>query len=464
MKRFIDLSLNMDINSAIVDIFEGIGNIFHMPRLHDVEQNQAEIIHMMNGTSRQIKFLQKDALTTNYEIELLFDLMINETTEFHTAVDELNVKIEDLAQSELLESYTEESINNLEVLINALPFVLNNKISPSLMAPTEAEKIFTMATEYAKSRGLQLIVSNPMELYKLNVSAFTTNSSWIIDLHIPMVNMEKAFLLKKFINVPFIMESHMPALQLDIGTNKNILVGLKPGLEQDYRYFLAESSDCKSYTSVRNLSLCSVRAARGIEGTCLPALLAESHVEPVCYLQEYRDLVWGPTIIGNSHLVFFVNEETELFISYPNSTYEHEVVKRGRYMTTKTPGLDMFSDNWEYNVPMVSSLGTFEVKQVEIANDLVNTSWIRKRPLSNSMVSMIKKHVHDVINKREEIVINQEEYVNETTNFNSGIKEVRVRTKVNRNEILSSVGVGIGGLCAIILIGQFIYKKFRCLV
>ena len=460
MKREINLDVNLDFN--IVDIFDGIGNIFNMPRLRDLQQNQMEIIQRINGTSRQIQFLQKEALDTNYEITMLFELMANESTDLHLAVDELNDKVEDLAKSELLETYTQESIDQLDILINALPFLLNNKISPSLMNPTEAEKIFDLALEYAESRGLQLVITNPMELYKLNVSAFTYERSWILDLHIPIVNKDKAFQLKKFINVPFTMDSDGPALQLDIGTEKNVLVGLKPGLEQDYRYFLAHHSDCESFTSLTNLYLCSVRAARGIEGTCLPALLAKSPVEPVCFIETFRDLVWGPTIVGNSHLVMFLNKETEIFMSYPNTSYQHTVIPRGRYITPKTPGLDIFTDDWEYNVPMVSSLGRFEIQPVEISYNLVNTSWTQKeKPLSKSMVSMIRKHVNDVIKKRDVIKKNQEEYQNETSTFDNRIKEVPIRTKVERNEILSSVGVGIAGLCAVILISKFIVKKFK---
>ena len=52
MKREINLDVNLDFN--IVDIFDGIGNIFNMPRLRDLQQNQMEIIQRINRTKMSV--------------------------------------------------------------------------------------------------------------------------------------------------------------------------------------------------------------------------------------------------------------------------------------------------------------------------------------------------------------------------------------------------------------------------
>ena len=463
VRRDVNWNLNFDVTEAIAEIFEGIGNIFNSPRLYDLQQNQQEIIKMVNGTAAQIKFLQQDNLDLSHQVESVFEAMYNVSNNILAEMDDVNRKIEDLAKIELFESIVDESIDNLQLLINALPYLLRNRIPPSLLNPKEAEDIFMLAEEYATNHGLRLVISNPMELYNLNVSVFTTQDNWMVDLHIPMINEKNAFSLKRFINVPFTMQSEQHALQLDLATNdEDILVGLKPGLEQDYRYFFADQSDCQTFTSSQKLSLCSVRTNRGIEKTCLPALLSESPIEPVCYFTNYYDSVWGPKIFGNHKLIVYVDKETELFLRYPNSSYDHFIIPRGRYITETTPGLVIYSNKWDYEVPAISSLGLFQIRQVKIEDDLVNANWTNEvQPLSRSMLSLIEDHVKEVIEKRKEAQNNQEEFQNITSEFDNGIKQVVVQDRVQRNEILSSVGVGVGGMCLLLLVAKFVFKIFK---
>ena len=74
-----------------------------------------------------LKFVQQEQIDINQDVGTLFKLIANYSEELYADLNKLDGKLEDLAKINLVGAVVEDSIDNLEVLINAVPFLLNNR-------------------------------------------------------------------------------------------------------------------------------------------------------------------------------------------------------------------------------------------------------------------------------------------------------------------------------------------------
>ena len=127
VKRDMNIDLEVDVVATVNAIFAGISNLFHAPQLNRLKHNQESIIKVINCTTKMLKFVQREQIDINHDVGTLFKLISNYSEELYEDLNKLNGKVEDLAKINLVGAIVEDSIDNLEVLINAVPFLLNNR-------------------------------------------------------------------------------------------------------------------------------------------------------------------------------------------------------------------------------------------------------------------------------------------------------------------------------------------------
>ena len=467
MKRDLNWNLNLDLTQAVSAIFAGLNNLVHAPSLKKLQQQQKylenrenNIVKVVNGTIKLLRFLNKEELATQYKVKILSENSLKLKDDLY----DLNVKLEDHMYADLTKDYVDFAIDILEDITKSIGDFARGEIPAALLHPDEAKRFFLQAQHHAQKTGKILLMSNPLEIYNTPISVHARNDYWFMVISFPYVHPSKAFDLRTFHNVPFFGSSSQQ-MPLQLNMPDEVMIAMKDGLEEDTEYFMVSKNPkiCKKYGP--KITLCrGVKVHRGTNKTCIPALISQSEIViPSCTLKEFCEKTWGPYQISNE-LVMFFDENTELYLMYPNATKGiNKKVKKGRYHLEAVNGLTVKAGNWHFDVPLQNELMMDEKLEVNITNSFFNFDLLAEKPTFNHShyvkVDDFEQEKEDWINGQNETFIDEvQEDLDYDNDYNSGFEDFEDSEIVT----YSTLGIAVLALVIASVTACFVLKAKFC--
>ena len=293
-KRGINFDIEFDVNKALKTVVDGVVSIFSSPRSLDKIQKSVDKVAFR--TSRlESKF-------TNFTTHI--DEIIHWMEEdFSENVDEVHM----IASINSALSLANEGI--LELLNSITPLV-QGKLTHNLLDPLQSQSLIDRTQRLADTLGLQVIVDQPVDILKCDVTTFATNTSWYALLSIPLVFRAEVMNAKQFINIPWIYNGQSVQWSFVDG-----IVATQPGLFPDIKnVFVPMNSLDRVCERFNNNFLCHKRINHF--PTCQVSLLFN-------YTQHCSLKVAAPKVrysFGSFNFLFF-QKPTDSLVQCPGKTF-----------------------------------------------------------------------------------------------------------------------------------------------
>jgi len=167
-----------------------------------------------------------------------------------------------------------------EKLIDAITAAQYQRLSPNLLTGEELQILFTGIENIAKRENCLLFISQPSDLFQVEVSFYYQKNTESVHLflHVPLVKHKDQLVLKEYVPFPLAQSFELNATVLpDVGDVKYIAVGndgiLQASAKGRYRTFTeAELSTC---STLGDLYLCPGRNTlkKKLSETCIGSLI-----------------------------------------------------------------------------------------------------------------------------------------------------------------------------------------------
>ena len=213
-KRGINFDIEFDVNKALNTVIDGVVSIFSSPRSLDKIQKSVDKVAF-----RTSRLESKFANFTTHIDEIIYWMEID----FSEDVDEIHM----IASINSALSLANEGI--LELLNSITPLV-QGKLTHNLLDPLQSQSLIDRTQRLADKYGLQVIVDQPVDILKCDVTTFATKTSWYALLSIPLVVRAEAMDAKQFINIPWIYNGQSVQWSFADG-----IVATQPGLFPDIK-------------------------------------------------------------------------------------------------------------------------------------------------------------------------------------------------------------------------------------
>ena len=92
------------------------------------------------------------------------------------------------AMYHLLTIVLEEAESELDALSSNINSIVRGVLSSYVLSPDECIKVHKRVQKAAASMGLQSVITNPLQLLTAEASTFASNTSFIVVLHIHLVD------------------------------------------------------------------------------------------------------------------------------------------------------------------------------------------------------------------------------------------------------------------------------------
>ena len=144
----------------------------------------------------------------------------------------------------------------------------NKRISVDLLTPDTLKQLFKHLQDQADKQGLELLISQPSDLFQIDTSYLHRNKTIMLVLHVPMVADDKKLNLLQFIPFP---------LSQSLGANTTVT----PKVEKDiipvgkhHQYKILGKTDLAACTKLGQNFICKVRSVlhTDIKDSCLGAI------------------------------------------------------------------------------------------------------------------------------------------------------------------------------------------------
>lgn len=228
----------------------------------------------------------------------------------------------------LLQSHCSNAINNAEQvyerLLRIVESVSKNRLSPALLKKNALLDFHKQLKKSAEELGFEMHGTKPMDLYKLEASAYLRNKyTLVIVIDVPMMRKEDLIPLHKFVPFPLSISMAMKAtLTPNLGEKDLIAVAWKSG-EKIFK--VLSSSDLLNCKNMDTTYICpeSNHFETNMEESCLGSLFIQSHegVMRNCefYINNHKEHVFA---LSSQEFLIYSQDTYRTSVECEDTSYE----------------------------------------------------------------------------------------------------------------------------------------------
>ena len=119
--------------------------------------------------------------------------------------------------------------------------VVKGELTTYIVSPEECVTIHKTIQTTAASMGLKPVITNPLQLLSMPASTFATNTSFIVVIHVQLVDLNLKFDTYQILSLPFMANNI--TYEFDIRADT---IALQPGLASHAKHMLASKEELAS--------------------------------------------------------------------------------------------------------------------------------------------------------------------------------------------------------------------------
>ena len=370
-----------DMVTGVFDSFiDGVLSVFHLTSNRHMEaslQNLQYHEKKMNGKFIQFEKNITRALETISHRGLNFD-------RFSATLHLLTLVLDE----------AEYEIDQLSANING---IVRGELSSYVLSTAECVNVHKKVVKAAAAMGLESVYTNPLQLLSAQASTFTTNTSFVIVLHIHLVDPKAKFQAYTILTLPF-LAGDSTAHQFDI---KATTIAVQPGLASKAKHMLiSEKQETELCSKFAQIMVCHV-PVRTHQSCPMSLFRHQDHqcnTKPVVSISSQR--FWN---VGPKTYMFF-NEPTSVYLKCPQANKQS--TEKGLVSLYNHFGCEVSTE-----FMVLHPLDNVELEVVESP----------KRPAINVNPEALKKAIEDIdnapANSLDNLIDGLEDGINETSKY-----------------------------------------------
>ena len=413
------ISVNLDIPSAISQVFTGISNLINAPTLKALEAKTNKVIQVIEQTA-QFQRLLADRVSAT----------LNVTQQVAAGLEKQEVAFKAW-------THMQEAKDALRSLSSAAADVNQNKLPSSILMPAEAQNVLDHAVTYARSQGLQVPLTSLFQVYDLPASFFSYNDDWSVMIHVPMTDKDDRLEAYEFIpfpamvnNTPLNVNHQSGLVAVSSGLPEDIVSIFVPDFEQRCLRF-GQTRLCPDAPLMRHSAAnCPAQMLQGLPHSC-----------------EFMEISENPKPVwtGGLLLTFFLTE-TDVSVTCPNQRPVIIEEAVGRTNISASQGCTISTKHWSFSIPLGSNTNSeMDVKPVAV----IDQPKMRPREIAATQDSDLKAQLDSLILEQE-----KEDLELDT------IKE-EIRTLIEDPDIMEWTSLSVNSFCTFVVVSILILLLWR---
>ena len=186
-KRGINLDIKFDVNTALRTVVQGVVSIFSSPKsLDKIQQSVDKVAYRTSRLESKFANFTDNIDTILHWMKIDFEHNVDEVHMLASIVSAL-----DLANEAIME------------LLQSITPLVRGQLTHNLLDPLQTQNLLDKIQIMANVHGLQVVVTQPMDILKCAVTTFATETSWFALLSIPLVYKKESMNAYQFINIPW---------------------------------------------------------------------------------------------------------------------------------------------------------------------------------------------------------------------------------------------------------------------